>query len=160
MLFSQLEQSGREFIDQISALDVQMLINQHSKTASVVLGGGTPKNFINQASVQAAFYDPSITGHQYAIQIVTDAPHFGGASGSTLDEAQSWGKLSENASRVSVNTDATVALPFLTCALVASSKHTIRHRKKPTFDTGNRHLILNGETLPIDHFRSADPQST
>ena len=31
MLFSQIEQSGRKFIDQISALDVQLLINQHSK---------------------------------------------------------------------------------------------------------------------------------
>ena len=130
------------------------------RTASIVLGGGTPKNFINQASVQAEFYQPGTGGHLYAIQIVTDVPYFGGASGSTLSEAQSWGKLSENASRVSVNTDATVALPFLTCALVASSKHTIQHRKKPTFDAGNRHLILNGETLPIDHFRSTDPQST
>ena len=31
MLFSQIEQSGRKFIDQISALDVQLLINQYSK---------------------------------------------------------------------------------------------------------------------------------
>merc|ERR1712034_31295 len=31
MLFSQMDQSGREYIDQISALDVQLLINQHSK---------------------------------------------------------------------------------------------------------------------------------
>jgi len=31
MLFRQMEQSGHEFIDQISPLDVQLLINQHSK---------------------------------------------------------------------------------------------------------------------------------
>ena len=31
MLFRQMEQSGCEFIDQISPFDVQLLINQHSK---------------------------------------------------------------------------------------------------------------------------------
>ena len=31
MLFSQFEQSGHEFLDQITTLDVQLLINQHSK---------------------------------------------------------------------------------------------------------------------------------
>ncbi len=35
-----------------------------------------------------------VSGHRYALQIVTDVPHFGGASGSSLEEAQSWGKLS------------------------------------------------------------------
>ena len=43
----------------------------------MVLGGGTPKNFINQASVQAEFYSPLVGGHRYALQIVTDVPHFG-----------------------------------------------------------------------------------
>src|SRR5262245_42000406 len=69
------------------------LIIRRPRTASVVLGGGTPKNFINQASVQAEFYSADVTGHKYAIQIVTDVPHFGGASGSSLEEAESWGKL-------------------------------------------------------------------
>ena len=32
-----------------------------------MLGGGTPKNFINQASVQAEFYSDKVTGHKYAI---------------------------------------------------------------------------------------------
>ena len=69
------------------------LVIRRPRTATVVLGGGTPKNFINQASVQAEFFSPAVGGHKYALQIVTDVPHFGGASGSTLEEAQSWGKL-------------------------------------------------------------------
>src|SRR5712691_4492594 len=36
------------------------------RTASVVLGGGTPKNFINQASVQAEFLNDDVSGHRYA----------------------------------------------------------------------------------------------
>ena len=48
------------------------MVIRHPRTASVVLGGGTPKNFINQASVQAEFFDDRIGGHRYALQIVTD----------------------------------------------------------------------------------------
>jgi deoxyhypusine synthase len=70
------------------------LVIRRPSTASIVLGGGTPKNFINQASVQAEFYSDKVAGHKFALQIVTDVPHFGGASGSSLEEAQNWGKLS------------------------------------------------------------------
>src|ERR1041385_8295638 len=87
-----------------------------------VRGGGTPKNFINQASVQAEFYSDEVGGHRYALQIITDAPHFGGASGSSLEEAQSWGKLSTDAARVSVQADATIALPLLVSALATSPR--------------------------------------
>ena len=75
------------------------LVIHHLRTASVVLGGGTPKNFINQASVQAEFFCDRVGGHRYAVQIVTDVPYFGGASGSTLSEAQSWGKVAGDADR-------------------------------------------------------------
>src|SRR6187455_3305531 len=97
------------------------LIIQRPRTASVVLGGGTPKNFINQATVQAEFYDDRISGHRYALQIVTDVPHFGGASGATLEEAQSWGKLATDSAKVSVQCDATIALPLLATALATTS---------------------------------------
>lgn len=128
------------------------LINQHPRTASVVLGGGTPKNFINQASVQAAFYDPSITGHQYAVQIVTDVPHFGGASGSTLDEAQSWGKLSTDAGQVTVHADATLAFPLLTSALFDSAANALKNRSSPTFDTDGQSLVMDGCHIPSVRF--------
>src|SRR5204863_9266477 len=87
------------------------VIIRRPSTATIVLGGGTPKNFINQASVQAEFYDDRVGGHKFAIQIVTDVPHFGGASGSSLEEAQSWGKLSIESEKVTVQSDVTVALP-------------------------------------------------
>ena len=93
------------------------LVIRRPRTASVVLGGGTPKNFINQASVQAEFYSDEVGGHRYALQIVTDVPHFGGASGSSLEEAQSWGKLATDSAQVSVQADATIALPLLASAL-------------------------------------------
>lgn len=128
------------------------LINQHPRTASVVLGGGTPKNFINQASVQAAFYDPAVTGHQYAVQIVTDVPHFGGASGSTLEEAQSWGKLSIDADQITVHADATLAFPLLTSALFDSAAKALKNRGSPKFDTEGRSLVMDGYHIPSGRF--------
>src|ERR1044071_3005001 len=41
------------------------LVIRRPRTATVVLGGGTPKNFINQASVQAEFFSPAVGGHRY-----------------------------------------------------------------------------------------------
>src|SRR6266496_1368309 len=104
------------------------VIIRRPRTASVVLGGGTPKNFINQASVQAEFYSDEVGGHRYALQIVTDTPAFGGASGSSLEEAQSWGKLATDSARVSVQSDATIALPFLASALANTAPPLLAKR--------------------------------
>jgi deoxyhypusine synthase len=128
------------------------IVIRRPSTASIVLGGGTPKNFINQASVQAEFYDDRVGGHKYAIQIVTDVPHFGGASGSSLEEAQSWGKLSIESEKVTVQADVTVALPLLVSALHASVTDTIARRKRPEFDPSGRVLAMNGQPLGDNRF--------
>src|SRR4249920_3339941 len=106
------------------------IVIRRPRTASVVLGGGTPKNFINQASVQAEFYSSQVGGHRYALQIVTDVPHFGGASGSSLEEAQSWGKLSIESEKVTVHGDVTIALPLLVTALETSAREALGKRKR------------------------------
>jgi deoxyhypusine synthase len=129
------------------------LVIRVTSTASIVLGGGTPKNFINQASVQAEFYDDRVSGHRFAIQIVTDVPHFGGASGSSLEEAQSWGKLSIESERVTVQADVTSVLPLLVSALVTSSRKAIAKRKRPSFDPSGPVLIVNGEPLADNRFQ-------
>jgi deoxyhypusine synthase len=118
-----------------------------------VLGGGTPKNFINQASVQAEFYDDRVGGHKYAIQIVTDVPHFGGASGSSLEEAQSWGKLSIESEKVTVHADVTLALPLLVSALESTSHDLAPRRKRPDFDPSGRVLVMNGHPLADNKYQ-------
>src|SRR4029079_10621609 len=57
------------------------IVIRRPATASIVLGGRTPKNFINQASVQAEFYDDRVGGHRYALQIGPALPHFRGPPG-------------------------------------------------------------------------------
>jgi deoxyhypusine synthase len=121
------------------------------RTASVVLGGGTPKNFINQASVQAEFFDARVGGHRYALQIVTDVPHFGGASGSSLEEARSWGKLATDAEQVTVHADATIAVPLLVSALAASAREALTSRKPTRFDVSGP--IMGADGRPFPHAR-------
>jgi deoxyhypusine synthase len=86
-------------------------------TGVIYVGGGTPKNFIQQTEVTAALRGEEVSGHRYAVQITADAPHWGGLSGCTFSEAQSWGKISRGARKVTVHCDATIALPLLASAL-------------------------------------------
>ncbi len=80
------------------------------KTGVFYIGGGVPKNFIQQAmqfSKQA----------KYGVQITTDIPDYGGSSGASLREGISWGKLEENASYVDLRCDATIILPIILASL-------------------------------------------
>jgi deoxyhypusine synthase len=132
------------------------IVIRRPRTASVVLGGGTPKNFINQASVQAEFYDDRVGGHRYAIQIVTDVPHFGGASGSSLEEAQSWGKLATDAEQVTVHADATVALPLLVTALASSAREIVAARQPLHFDISGPVMAVDGRPFPPSRFEARE----
>lgn len=129
------------------------IVIRRPSTASIVLGGGTPKNFINQASVQAEFYDDRVTGHKFALQIVTDVPYYGGASGSSLEEAQSWGKLSIESEKVTVHGDVTIALPMLVSAMDHTARELSARRRKPEFDPSGRLLVVNGQTLPDGRYQ-------
>jgi deoxyhypusine synthase len=133
------------------------LVIRRPRTASVVLGGGTPKNFINQASVQAEFYDDRVGGHRYALQVVTDVPHFGGASGSSLEEAQSWGKLATDAEQVTVHADVTVVLPLLVSALAASAQDTLSSRRRLCFDLSGPVMKVDGQPFPASRFEARQP---
>ena len=132
------------------------IVIRHPRTASVVLGGGTPKNFINQASVQAEFYDDRVGGHRFALQIVTDVPHFGGASGSSLEEAQSWGKVASDAEQVTVHADATIALPLLVSALASSAREPLAARKPLRFDLSGPVMAVDGRPLPQARFEARE----
>ena len=88
------------------------------------------------------------------LQIVTDVPHFGGASGSSLEEARSWGKLATDAEQVTVHADATIALPLLVTALAASARDTLARRKPLAFDLGGATMGVNGRPFPQARFEA------
>jgi len=76
------------------------------KNGVIYVGGGVPKNFIQQ-SLQFS------KGASYGIQISTDRPEPGGSSGAPLKEGISWGKMHSEARFVDVFCDATIALPLI-----------------------------------------------
>ncbi len=49
-------------------------------------------------------------------RLTGDRPDLGGLSGATLDEARSWGKITEEAQAVTVYGDATITLPVIVAA--------------------------------------------
>lgn len=95
-------------------------------TGIVFVGGGTPKNFTQQTMVTAEYMGRRRPGHKYCIQITTDAPHWGGLSGCTFEESQSWGKIHFEADKVAVYSDATIALPLLVSGLAEVRAHQSR----------------------------------
>jgi deoxyhypusine synthase len=103
------------------------IVENSPKSGVIYIGGGAPKNFIQQSKVvYSAGHDVENDGHTYAIQITTDAPHWGGLSGCTFSEAKSWGKIARQANTVTVFSDATISLPILVNALAARRKNKKR----------------------------------
>ena len=98
----------------------------------VYIGGGTPKNFIQQAEVACYIFGRELPGHRYGIQITMDQPQWGGLSGCTFEEAQSWRKIAPDASFVTVSVEATIALPLIVSALAEGSAEAIKARRRPT----------------------------
>ena len=114
-------------------LETSRIAAQSANTGVIYLGGGTPKNFIQQTEVTASILGETVTGHKYAIQIITDPPHWGGLSGCTFAEAQSWGKIAFDAAAVTVYCDVTIALPLVIAALEQKATELSAERTPPKF---------------------------
>ncbi|GAB4151157.1 MAG: deoxyhypusine synthase [Cyanobacteria bacterium J069] len=86
------------------------------KSAALILGGGSPKNFLLQTQPQLhEVLGLEERGHDYFVQITDARPDTGGLSGATPSEAVSWGKVDpeELPSTIVCYTDSTIALPLM-----------------------------------------------
>jgi len=91
------------------------------KSAALIIGGGSPKNFLLQTQPQLhEVLGLEERGHDYFIQVTDARPDTGGLSGATPSEAVSWGKVDpeELPSTVVCYTDSTIALPILTAYVI------------------------------------------
>jgi deoxyhypusine synthase len=82
-------------------------------TGLLMIGGGVPKNFAQDITVAAEILEGDADMHKYAIQITVADERDGGLSGSTLQEAHSWGKVEQESEQM-VYAEATVAMPLIT----------------------------------------------
>lgn len=95
------------------------------KSAILIIGGGSPKNFMLQTEPQIQeVLGIAEKGHDYFLQITDARADTGGLSGATPGEAVSWGKVDPDKlpGTVVCYLDGTVALPILTAYALANHK--------------------------------------
>jgi len=100
----------------LDILETTAIIFYSEKSGAVELGGGAPKNFYMQTQpMLSQIMDIEKGGHDYFIQITSDAPHWGGLSGATPSEAVSWKKIKSKDVRndVVVYCDVSIAAPII-----------------------------------------------
>jgi len=100
------------------------------ETGIFMVGGGVPKNFTQDTVVAADVLEHEVPMHKYAIQITVADQRDGALSGSTLQEASSWGKVNTTYEQM-VFSEATVALPLI--AGYAYHKKNWKTRKARNF---------------------------
>jgi deoxyhypusine synthase len=101
------------------------------KSAVLIAGGGSPKNFVLQTEPQIQeVLGIDEKGHDYFLQITDARADTGGLSGATPGEAVSWGKVDPDKlpDAVVCYTDSTIALPLLTSYALSRRKPRTRKR--------------------------------
>jgi deoxyhypusine synthase len=101
------------------------------KSGVLLIGGGSPKNFVLQTEPQIQeVLGISEKGHDYYLQMTDARPDTGGLSGATPAEAVSWGKVDPDKlpGTVVCYLDNTVSLPILAAYALAKRKPRTRKR--------------------------------
>jgi len=98
-------------------------------TGIVMIGGGVPKNFVQDTVVAADIIGKDTPMHKYAIQLTVADERDGALSGSTLKEANSWGKVDSGLEQM-VYGEATVTFPLLASYVYHKNSRKDRNRKK------------------------------
>jgi deoxyhypusine synthase len=110
---------------------------EKGKTGVLLIGGGSPKNFLLQTEpqIQEVLMIPE-AGQDYDINITDARPDTGGLSGAPPSEAASWGKIDPTKldETVTAYIDVTVAFPLL----AAYVRQTTKPKKlKRLYDRGD-----------------------
>src|SRR5437763_2126995 len=96
---------------------------KHGRSGVLILGGGSPKNFLLQTEPQIQeVLGLEESGHDYFLQVTDARPDTGGLSGATPQEAMTWGKVDPEMlpDTVTCYVDSTVFLPLLTAYALAT----------------------------------------
>lgn len=105
----------------------QIKINT-ADTGLLIVGGGVPKNFIQDVVICAEVLGKDVPMHKYAVQITVADSRDGACSGSTLKEARSWGKV-DSGNEQMVFCEGTIAVPILASYAYHSGRWQKRRRR-------------------------------
>lgn len=150
LVYHQVErrQEGKPFATIDSVADFRELTEikvASGVTGLFMLGGGVPKNFVQDIVVSAEFLGYDVEMHKYAVQLTVADERDGALSGSTLKEANSWGKV-DTAMEQMVFGEATVTFPLI--AGYAWHKGSWKTRKGRRFAD----LFLKPSTLKAEGY--------
>ena len=93
-----------------------------------MIGGGVPKNFIQDTVICAELLGKNVDMHKYAVQITVADSRDGACSSSTLKEASSWGKVNITKEQM-VFAEATSVLPLIVSDAYHKGEWKNRYRK-------------------------------
>ena len=93
-----------------------------------MIGGGVPKNFVQDTVICAELLGKNVDMHKYAIQITVADSRDGACSSSTLKEASSWGKVNMTKEQM-VFAEATSVLPLIASDAFHKGEWKNRNRK-------------------------------
>jgi deoxyhypusine synthase len=109
---------------------------EKGKTGVILIGGGSPKNFMLQTEpqIQEVLMIPE-AGQDYDINITDARPDTGGLSGAPPSEAASWGKIDPTKleETVTAYVDVTVAFPLMAAYVLQTTKPK---KQKRLYDRG------------------------
>jgi len=136
------------------------------RSGVMILGGGSPKNFMLQTEPQIQeVLGIDEKGHDYFLQITDARPDTGGLSGATPAEAVSWGKIDPDRlpDAVVCYLDSTVALPLLTSYAFARHKprplkRLFERREEMMRRLRSEYEKTSSEPVSADHTDSKLPQ--
>ena len=127
LLMHKVKNTQHVIIDSIQDLQEFVKVKTKAKdTGLFMIGGGVPKNFAQDVVVAADIIGHNVPMHKYAVQITVADVRDGACSSSTLDEANSWGKVSDKHTQM-VYSEATSTLPII--ANYAYKNANIKQRK-------------------------------
>jgi len=98
-------------------------------TGLFMIGGGVPKNFIQDTVICAEMLGIDVPMHKYAIQITVADARDGACSSSTLREASSWGKV-DTVYEQMVYAEATTVVPLIGSYLFHKGDWKKRNEKR------------------------------
>jgi deoxyhypusine synthase len=109
---------------------------ENGKTGVILIGGGSPKNFMLQTEpqIQEVLMIPEV-GQDYDINITDARPDTGGLSGAPPSEAASWGKIDPTKLEETVTAylDVTVAFPMMVSYVLQTTQPK---KQKRLYDRG------------------------
>ena len=114
--------------------EIFQLKKASKKTGVIYVGGGVPKNYIQQTAYLQDIFGVPDSGHDYGFQLTTDRPEWGGLSGCTFKEAFSWGKEKPTGIYATCYCDATITLPIVVKSVLEFMSDALKKRTRLDFN--------------------------